>query len=140
LKLKQYDITLRRLIDLIFKMSLDERGLLLTEAERIRTKLRATRRSCCIPIVLYYGEKVHHVTITNLSFTGAFVECLIPIMIGDAVLVEFKNFDGSENIKLNARIVYTQPVWGSVSILTLCAPMQPGFCKSAWTISGLTIQ
>ena len=87
-------------------MSLDERGLLLTEAERIRTKLRATRRSCCIPIEMYYGEKVHPVTITNLSFTGAFVECLIPIMIGDAILVEFKNSDGSENIKLNARIIH----------------------------------
>ena len=87
-------------------MSLDERGLLLTEAERIRTKLRATRRSCCVPIEMYYGEKVHPVTITNLSFTGAFVECLIPIMIGDAVLVEFKNSDGLENIKLNARIVH----------------------------------
>jgi hypothetical protein len=102
---KRYDVSVRKLIDLIFTMTPDERGLLLTEAERIRTKLRATRRNCTVAIVLYYGDKVYPATITNLSFTGAFVECYIPLRIGDSVSVEFKNVHGSAII-LNAHIVH----------------------------------
>ena len=107
----RYDLTVRKLIDLIFQMTPDERGLLLTEAERIRAKLRATRRNCCMPISLIYGEEVHSATITNLSFTGAFVECYIPVRIGDMVKVEFKNVDGADNLKLGGCIVHANQ-WG----------------------------
>ena len=107
----RYDITVRKLIDLIFQMTPDERGLLLNEAEQIKTKLRATRRNCSVPILLYYTEKVYPLTITNLSFTGAFVECFISIKIGDSVTVGFKELDGSVNLKLDARIVHATE-WG----------------------------
>jgi hypothetical protein len=92
-------------------MTPDERGLLLNEAELIKTKLRATRRNCSVPILLYYAEEVHPLTITNLSFTGAFVECFISIKIGDSVTVGFKDLDGSVNLKLDARIVHATE-WG----------------------------
>ncbi len=107
----RYDLTICKLIDLIMKMTPDERGLMLVEAERIKTKLRATRRNCCVPISLYYAEEVHPATITNLSFTGAFVECYIPVKIGDPATVEFKNLDGSADLKLDARIVHANR-WG----------------------------
>jgi len=64
---KRYDTTIRNLIDLILKMTPDERGLLLIEAERIKTKLRAMRRNCCLPILLCYAEKVYPATIINLA-------------------------------------------------------------------------
>lgn len=108
---ERYDITIRKLIDLILQMTPDERGLLLNEAERIKTKFSATRRTCCMPIALHYGEEVHNATITNLSFTGAFVECYIPVKIEDPVNIEFKNVDGSQNLKLGARIVHATK-WG----------------------------
>ncbi len=107
----RYDVTIRRLIDLIMKMTPDERGLLLTEAERIKTKLRATRRNCCVPILLHYAGEAHPATVTNLSFTGAFVECYIPVKIGDAVTVDFKNIDGCSDLKLDARIIHAN-TWG----------------------------
>ncbi len=107
----RYDLTIRNLIDLILKMTPDERGLLLTEAERIKTKLRATRRNCCVPILLYYTDEIHPVTITNLSFTGAFIECFVPVKIGDPATVGFKNLDGSVDLKLDARIVHATR-WG----------------------------
>ena len=110
-KFGRYDLTLKKLIDLIFKMTPDERGLLFAEAEQIKTKLRATRRNCCVPVLLYYTEKAYPVTITNLSFTGAFVECFIAVKIGDSVTVGFKEIGGSVNLKLDARIVHATK-WG----------------------------
>ena len=106
LKKMQYDLTIRKLFETIIRMSTDERRLLLVEAERLKTGLRATRRNCCVATEMSYADRVHPVTITNLSFTGAFVECYIPVRIGDAVSVKFKNADGSEETKLNARIVH----------------------------------
>ena len=110
-KSERYDLTIRKLIDLILQMTPDERGLLLNEAERIKTKVRATRRNCCMPVDLHYGEEVHTATVTNLSFTGAFVECYIPVKIEDSVKIEFKNVDGSENLTIGARIVHANK-WG----------------------------
>jgi hypothetical protein len=110
-KSERYDLTIRKLIDLILQMTPDERGLLLNEAERIKTKLRATRRNCCMPIALHYGEEVHTATITNLSFTGAFVECYLPVKIEDPVKIEFRNVNGSTNLKLGGRIIHANK-WG----------------------------
>jgi PilZ domain len=111
LKSRRYDETIRKLIDMILSMTPDERGMLLKEAEQIKAKLRATRRNCCVPILLHYGDKVHASTVTNLSFTGAFVECSIPVMIGEPATVEFKNLNGFEDLKLDARIIHAN-IWG----------------------------
>lgn len=108
---RRYDVTIQKLIELILRMTPDERGLLLIEAERIKSKLRATRKNCCVPVMLHYAEEVCPATVTNLSFTGAFVECLIPVIIGDSVTVEFKYPDGSGEITLDARIVHATN-WG----------------------------
>ena len=110
-KFKRYDLTIRKLIDLIFRMTPDERGLLLKEAGQIKTKLRAVRRNCSVSILLYYDGEAYPATITNLSFTGAFVECFIAIKIGDSVTVGFKELDNSVKLKLNARIVHASE-WG----------------------------
>ena len=110
-KFKRYDLTIRKLIDLIFKMTPDERGLLLKEAGQIKTKLRAVRRNCSVSILLYYDGDVYPATVTNLSFTGAFVECFIAIKIGDSVTVGFKELDNSMKLKLNARIIHASE-WG----------------------------
>jgi hypothetical protein len=108
---KRYDTTIRKLIDLIFQMTADERGMLLKEAEQITTKLRATRKRCHIPVLLYYAEGVYPATITNLSFTGVFVECRIPVMIGEPSTVKFKNSNGLWDLTLKARIVHVTS-WG----------------------------
>jgi hypothetical protein len=108
---KRYDVTIRKLIDLIFKMTADERGLLLNEAERIKTKLRATRKRCNLPILLYYAEGVYPASITNLSFTGAFVECRIPVIVGDPATLKFKNSNGLWDLTMEARIVHATS-WG----------------------------
>ena len=106
LKSRRYDDTIRKLIDLIFKMTSDERGLLLMEAERIKIKLRASRRNCRVPITLYYAQGVFPATVTNISFTGALVEGAIPVIIGDPATLEFKNIDSFANLTLEARIVH----------------------------------
>ena len=73
--------------------------------------LRATRKNCRIPILLHHAEKVYPTSITNISFTGAFVEGLLPVTIGNSATVEFQNADGSVDLTLEARIVRTTD-WG----------------------------
>lgn len=106
LKLKQYDVTIFKLIELILKMTPEERSWMLQEAQQKNIKMRAIRRNCCVAILLYYEERIYPATITNLSFTGAFVECYIPVRIGDSISVEFNNPAGTEKISLKARIVH----------------------------------
>ena len=92
-------------------MKAAEGGLMLVQAEKTEKKLRATRRNCRIPISLYHAEKVYPTSVTNISFTGAFVEGSIPLIIGNPVAVEFQNPDGSVDITLEARVVRTTD-WG----------------------------
>lgn len=67
--------------------------------------MRATRRNCRIPILLHHAERVFPTSIVNISFTGAFVEGLIPVTIGDTATVEFQNPEGSVDLTLEARII-----------------------------------
>jgi len=73
--------------------------------------LRATRRNCRIPILLYHAERVYPTSIVNISFTGAFVEGSIPVTIGTLATVEFQNADGSVDLTLEARIIRATD-WG----------------------------
>ncbi len=127
-KSERYDLTIRKLIDLILHMTPDERGLLLNEAERIKTKVRATRRNCCMPVDLHYGEEVHAATVTNLSFTGAFVECYIPVKIEDPVKIEFKNVNGSQHLMLGARIIHANK-WGIGTRFSTIRSLQARFLQ-----------
>jgi hypothetical protein len=55
-------------------MTPEERSWLLQEEQQRKVKMRAIRRNCCVAILLRYEERVYPATITNLSFTGSFVE------------------------------------------------------------------
>lgn len=90
-------------------MQSSERGLLLIEGEK--TMLRATRRNCRIPILLYHADRSYPTSIVSISFTGAFVEGSIPVTIGGLTTVEFQNADGSIDLTLEARIVRATD-WG----------------------------
>ncbi len=116
---RRYDVNVARLIELILHMTPEERGLLLKEAENIKTSFRATRRNCFVSILLYYDEKVHPATITDLSFTGAFVECYIPVMIGDPVTVEFINTNGFGDLKVDAHIVHATKMGFGIRFKTI---------------------
>jgi hypothetical protein len=108
---RRYDVTFRKLIDMILQMNADERALLLKDAERIRAKIRAIRKKCYIPIMLYHGEGMYCATITNLSFRGAFIDLLIPVMIGDEIKIKFKNSEGLWDLLMESRIVHVTS-WG----------------------------
>jgi hypothetical protein len=73
--------------------------------------MRATRRNCRIPILLHSGERVYPTSIVNISFTGAFVEGLIPVTVGETATVEFQDPEGSVDLRLEARIIRATD-WG----------------------------
>lgn len=109
--LRRYDLTFRRLIDIIVEMDADERGLLLKEAERINAKLRGARRQCHIPVQLDKADGLYPAVVRNLSFRGAFLDCKMPVSIGEAVLVRFNNDEPGKGLMMRATIVHAT-AWG----------------------------
>jgi hypothetical protein len=108
--LKTYDISFRKLVDMILAMDADERGLLIKEAERINAKMRGTRKPCHIPVQLAKADGVYAAVIRNLSFRGAFLVCKIPVLIGEEVLVKFKEDRDEAAPVLRSRIVHATGV------------------------------
>ncbi len=108
LKMKRYDLTILRLINTITTMTVEERNLLLKEMEGIakKIKLRATRKECRVPIKFINSRESLSAVVENLSFTGAFVSCRAPLMIGEKIIMYFQLENGGERFKLNARVVH----------------------------------
>ncbi len=108
--MKKYDLSIRRLIDTITSMNVEERGLLLKEMESFteKIKLRATRKKCNIPIKFANSRGTHAAIVKNISFTGAFVGCRIPLLIDEKIIMYFQQEDSAEDLKLHARIIHTK--------------------------------
>ncbi|MGD9008885.1 MAG: PilZ domain-containing protein [Desulfobacteraceae bacterium] len=108
-KMKRYDLSIFRLINTITTMTVEERNLILNEMEILtkKIKLRATRKKCHIPIEFINSRESHTAIVENISFTGAFVSCRVPLMIDEKIIMYFQLENGAEKLKLNARVVHT---------------------------------
>jgi len=108
--MKRYDLSIRRLIDTITSMNVEERGLLLKEMESFteKIKLRATRKKCNLPIKFANSRGTHAAIVKNISFTGAFVGCRVPLWIDEKIMMYFQQEDSAEDFKLHARIIHTK--------------------------------
>ncbi len=112
-KLKKYDLSILRLIDTITNMTVEERSLLLKEVDNYtkKIKLRATRKRCNLDIKFVNPRGTHAAIVKNISFTGAFVDCRVPVLIDEEIFMHFQQEEKAEGFKLPARIMHAKP-WG----------------------------
>ncbi len=110
---KKYDLSILRLINTITAMTPEERVFVLKEMEKLtkKIKLRATRRKCNFPIEIINSRGVHTAVVENISFTGAFIACRVPVLIDEKVILHFRNGDKDDGFKLPAKIMRSTP-WG----------------------------
>jgi hypothetical protein len=108
-KMKRYDLSIFRLINTITTMTVDERNLILKEMEILakKIKLRAIRKKCNVPIEFINARESITATVENISLTGAFVSCRVPLMIDEKIIAYFQLENSAEKLKLNARVVHT---------------------------------
>jgi hypothetical protein len=109
-KMKRYDLSILRLIHTITTMTVEHRNLLLKEMESFakKLKLRATRKKCYVPIEFINSRESYTAIVENISFTGAFVSCRVPLMIDEKIVMYFQLENSIEKFKLNAKVVHTK--------------------------------
>ena len=109
-KMKRYDLSFLKLINTIATMTVEERNLLLKEMEILtkKIKLRAMRKKCRVTIEFINSRASHKGIVENISSTGAFIGCRVPLMIDEKIIMYFQPKDSAGKHKLNARVVHTK--------------------------------
>jgi hypothetical protein len=109
-KIKSYDLSIFRLINTITTMTVEERNVMLKAMESLakKIKFRAIRKKCHIPIEFINARDSHTAIVENISFTGAFVSCRVPLMIDEKIIMYFQLDNSAKKFKLNARVVRTK--------------------------------
>lgn len=112
-KLKKYNLTIARLLEVILSMSEVQQEKLLKQADALVKGDRRilVRKSCHLPVDFATSARTHKGYIKNISQHGAFIEAKAPIMIGEEVLMVFKVGVESKTVKLKAEITHATR-WG----------------------------
>jgi len=151
LRIKKYDLSILSMFKTITSMTAENRDLLLKEMDVFAKKiqLRATRQSCNISIEFVNSRGTYTATVENISTTGAFIACRVPVLIDEKIYIHFGKEANGNEIKLQARIVHSA-VNGfgvqffaldaqSVRFLQACvsAPLEDGATFSAQSKSAM---
>ena len=112
-KLKKYDLTIARLLEVILSMSEDQQKTILKQADDMvkGDKRSFNRKSCRLQVDFATSDRTHKGYIKNISQKGVFIEAKAPIVIGEEVLMVFKINRNSEDIKLRGEIAHATR-WG----------------------------
>ena len=112
-KLKKYNPTIARLLDVILSMNEEQQKRILKQTDDlVKGDRRITdRKSCDLHVDFATSERAHKGYIKNMSSKGVFIEAQAPIMIGEEVLMVFKVNRDSEAVKLKGEIAHATR-WG----------------------------
>lgn len=112
-KLKKYNLTFARLLNVILSMSEEQQETILKQAGDLIKSDRRTfdRKSCDLQVDFATSNRTHKGYIKNISQVGVFIEAQAPIMIGEEVLMIFKINRTSKAVKLKGEIAHATR-WG----------------------------
>ena len=106
-QIKKYDVSILNMFKTITTMTIEDRDLLLKEIDVFARKIksRATRETCDISVEFVNSRGIYTATIENISLTGAFIACRVPILIDEKIFIHFGKASDGNDVKLQARIV-----------------------------------
>lgn len=112
-KLKKYNITIARLMEVILSMNEEQQAEILKQAEEAVKGDRRIfiRKACHLPVDFAASDRTHKGYIKNLSRRGVFISAKAPIVIGEEVLMVFKVRRDAEDVKLKGEIAHATR-WG----------------------------
>ena len=112
-KLKKYNITIARLLEVIMAMSEEQQRTMLRLADDLIKGDRRgfVRKSCHLQVDFATSDRTHRGHIKNVSQHGLFIEAQVPVVIGEEVLMVFKPQQNAEVVKLRGEIAHATR-WG----------------------------
>ena len=107
-KIKQYNVTISKLIKLILKLNEEHQKALLKKGQELLSKeKRAPRKSCRIPVRYKTFDRMYSDRIMNISQSGVFIETRRPIFVGEEILMDFKIEGVNKPLKIKGKVVHT---------------------------------
>ena len=112
-KLKKYNLTLAKLMEVILIMSEEQQQEILKQANELINGDRRLydRKACHLRVDFATSDRTHKGYLKNISHLGVFIEAKAPIMIGEAVLMVFKVNRNSKDVKLKGEVAHATR-WG----------------------------
>ena len=106
--LKQYNVTISKLFELILDLNETHQEALLKKGQELLSKeKRAPRKSCRIPVRYETFDRVYSDRIMNISQSGVFIETQRPIFVGEEILMDFQIEGVNKPLKINGKVVHT---------------------------------
>ena len=106
---KKYDASVLSMFKTITTMTVENRDLLLKEMEKFARKIqsRAKRETCNIDIEFVTSTGSYRAVVKNISTTGAFIACRVPVLINEKIFIHFGMGVHGDNVMLRARTVHS---------------------------------
>ena len=122
-KLKKYNKTIARLMEVILGMSEEQQAAILKQAEKaVKGDRRLfVRKACHLPVDFAASDRTHKGYIKNFSQHGVFISAKAPIVIGEEVLMVFKVSRDAKAVKLKGEIAHATR-WGIGVEFTAAGP------------------
>ncbi len=112
-KLRKYNLTISKLLEVILSMSEEQQETILKQAEYLvkGDRRNSDRKGCDLQVDFATTDRTHKGYIKNVSKKGVFIESQAPIIIGEEVLLVFKVNRDSKAVKLRGEIAHATR-WG----------------------------
>jgi Tfp pilus assembly protein PilZ len=105
--LKQYNVTISKLFELILDLNETHQEALLKKGQELLSKeKRAPRKSCRIPVRYSTFDRMYSDQIKNISQSGVFIETQRPIFVGEEILIELKMDGINKPFKIKGNVVH----------------------------------
>lgn len=106
-KIKQYNVTISKLIKLILSLNEEHQEALLKKGRELLSKeKRAPRRSCRIPVRYTTFDRVYSDRIINISESGVFIDTRRPIFIGEEISMDLKIEGVNKTLRFEGKVVH----------------------------------
>ena len=106
-KFKKYNLTLKKLFDAILKLSHEQQTQVMGFVERLlaENKRISIRKACDIPISYATQNRIYSDNIADISKSGLFIETMMPLNVGEEVVLSFSMHGYDRPFKIKGDIV-----------------------------------
>ena len=106
-KFKKYNVTLKKLFDAILNLSHEQQTQVMVFVEQLlaENKRISVRKACDIPISYATQNRIYSDNIADISKSGLFIETMMPLNVGEEVLLSFSMHGYDRPFKIKGDIV-----------------------------------
>ena len=106
-KLKKYNVTLKKLFDAILNLSHEQQTQVMVYVEQLlaENKRISVRKACNIPISYATQTRIYSDNIADISKSGLFIETMMPLNVGEEVVLSFSMHGYDRPFKIKGDIV-----------------------------------